>query len=180
MQKYGFLTAQLYHNELKNLNFYSDWRAHNYGPYSDELASDIKLCVRDNLVQLQVEKITDNKTISTYSLKIKGKQRLNELSKIYANTIKNLYEKFTELNRQKTDKILRDIYEAYPSFTINSMIKENVLKSTDKLPHESNSENKPLTQSIEQKIESIQSGNTRGKKYTATEYLSHVDQILQD
>ena len=180
MQKYGFLTAQLYYNELKNLNFYSDWRPHSYGPYSDELANDVTLCVENDLIQLQEEKTPNDRTVSTYSLKIKGRQRLNKLSKNYANIIKDLYEKFTELNRQKTDKILRDIYEAYPSFTVNSMIKEDVLESPDEFSCESNFENELLNQSIEQKIKSIQSENVKGKKYTVSEYLAHIDQILQD
>ncbi len=50
----------------------------------------------------------------------------------------------------------------------------------DEFLHKSKTEDKRLNQSIEQKIESIQSGNSKGKRYTIPEYLAHIDRVLQE
>lgn len=105
---------------------------------------------------------------------------MQELPKTYGNIAKTLYEKFAELNKQSMGKLLKDIYEEYPTFMINSTIKEEVMEYMDEFLLESNMESKPFNQSIEQKIESVQSHDPAGKKYTPSEYLYHVDQILKD
>ena len=94
--------------------------------------------------------------------------------------IKILYEKFTELNKKSMSSILKDIYEAYPKYTVNSEIKDEVLNDVPKINSESNLESKKLNPEIEDKLELIRSGNVKGKKYTSSEYLQHIDQLLED
>jgi len=76
--------------------------------------------------------------------------------------------------------ILKDIYESYPKYTVNSEIKDEVLNNISEINSESNLESKKLNSEIEDKLELIQSGNIKGKKYTSSEYLQHIDQILED
>ncbi len=75
--------------------------------------------------------------------------------------------------------ILRDIYESYPKYTTNSKIKEEVLNHTDDFMYEK-FENEDLSPEIAEKVELAQSGRIKGKKYTPSEYLQHIDEILKD
>ena len=100
--------------------------------------------------------------------------------KTHDEMIKILYEKFTELNKKSMSSILKDIYEAYPTYTVNSEIKDEVLNNSNEITFESNLESKKLNQEIEDKLELIRSDNIKSKKYTSSEYLQHIDQILED
>jgi len=179
VQKYGFLTSQLFSNELSGMDFYNDWEPYSYGPHSQQLSYDLRECVKQNLIDEQVETTVNGKEMHVYSLKIKGRANLRELTSKYDKTIKALYDKFSELNKKSMNSILKDIYEAYPTYTVNSEIKDRVLNYKES-NLKSNLENKRFNEEIENKLELIQSGNVKGKKYSTTEYLQHIDQILED
>ena len=127
MQKYGFLIHQLYSDDLDDLNFYSDWKAYHYGPFSESLADDLSKCVEQKLVTKFSTPTNNGRTFTNYSLTIKGRMRLRQLSTTNHNLIKILYEKFTQLNKKSMASILKDIYIAYPEYTVNSEIKEQVM-----------------------------------------------------
>jgi len=179
IQKYGFLASQLYSKELTSLNFYKDWVPYSYGPHSMELVHDLQKCVEQDLIEDNVEITHNGRQLHIYSLKLRGRSRLNKLSQDYGEIIKNLYEKFTALNRKSINSVLKDIYEAYPNYTVNSKIKQEVLESTDKFIYEK-LETEELNPEIKQKLELIQSGGVKGKKYSPSEYLQHIDNLLED
>jgi len=180
VQKYGFLTSQLYSKELSGLNFYTDWVPYRFGPNSQQLSQDLSMCIKQDLVDEQVEQTFNNRLIHNYTLKIRGRAILRNLMETHDEMIKILYEKFTELNRKSMSSILKDIYEAYPKYTVNSEIKDEVLNNVSEINSESNLESKKLNPEIEDKLELIRSGNIKGRKYTSSEYLQHIDQILED
>ncbi len=132
------------------------------------------------MIDEQVEQTFNNRLIHNYTLKIKGRAVLRNLVENHDKMIKILHEKFTELNKKSMSSILKDIYEAHPKYTVNSGIKDIVLNSAPEFNSESNLERKKINSEIEDKLDLIQSGNVKGKKYTSSEYLQHIDQILKD
>ncbi len=52
--------------------------------------------------------------------------RLRKISGDY-DIIKELYQKFTQLNKKPITSVLKDIYLAYPEYTVKSEIKESVM-----------------------------------------------------
>lgn len=127
MQKYGFLIHQLFSRELQGLDFYSDWKPYLYGPYSEQLKNDLTECIEKNLVAKFVTPTDTDREFSNYSLTMKGRLRLRKLSEHYERTLKKLFEKFTILNHKPMPTILKDIYLAYPEYTVNSEIRDSVI-----------------------------------------------------
>ena len=123
IQKYGFLMHELYSKELQKLDFYKDWIPYQYGPYNNELENDLKNAIDQKLVRKFTNTTNTGRVISNYCLTMKGRVKLREIAKEH-NVIKKLYEKFTQLNKKPITFILKEIYLAYPEFTVNSKIKE--------------------------------------------------------
>lgn len=129
LQKYGFVVYQRYakKNKLEGLNFYSDWKPYLYGPYSQQLKNDLEEAIASNLIAKYTTITPSNREFSNYSLTVKGRMRLRKLLEKYGRVVKELYEKFTQLNKQPMQIILKDIYLAYPEFTVNSEIRDEVM-----------------------------------------------------
>ena len=125
IQKYGFLMHELYSKELQGLNFYKDWKPYHYGPYNNELENDLNSAIDQKLVRKFTNTANTGREISNYSLTMKGRVKLREIAKDH-NVIKELYEKFTQLNKKPIRFILKEIYLAYPEFTVNSKIKDAI------------------------------------------------------
>ncbi|MBI1663887.1 MAG: hypothetical protein IS860_10505 [Nitrosopumilus sp.] len=126
IQKYGFLMHKLYSKELHGLNFYADWRPYLYGPYSEELKNDLEDCISQHLVTKFTSPTNTGREFSNYNLTTKGRMRLRKISGDY-DIIKELYQKFTQLNKKPITSVLKDIYLAYPEYTVKSEIKESVM-----------------------------------------------------
>jgi len=125
IQKYGFLISQLYAKKLDG--FYVDWKPYLYGPYSEELKKDLDEAIANNLVTKYTTMTPSNREFSNYTLTIKGRLKLRRITEQYHKVIKDLYDKFTELNRRPMQTILKDIYLAYPKYTVNSEIRNEVM-----------------------------------------------------
>ena len=67
VQKYGFLTSQLYSKELSGLNFYNDWVPYRFGPNSQQLAQDLSMCIKQDLIDEQIEQTFNNRLIHNYT-----------------------------------------------------------------------------------------------------------------
>ena len=127
-QKYGFLLYKQYEKELKkikttfpNLGFYNDWKAHYYGPYSEELEKDIKKCVSDRLIR-KSSIITEKKQeMHMYTLTIKGRTKWRTMyDKI--DEIAQIDKKIKNLQKTPYYTLIRQIYNAYPEYTTASRI----------------------------------------------------------
>ncbi len=126
IQKYGFLMHKLYSKELHGLNFYTYWKPYLYGPYSEELRNDLETCIDQNLVTKFMSPTTTGRQFSNYTLTTKGRMALRRIAGDY-NIIKELYEKFTQLNKKPITSVLKEIYLAYPEYTVKSEIKETIV-----------------------------------------------------
>jgi uncharacterized protein YwgA len=126
MQKYGFLIRQLYSEDLHGLNFYDDWKPYLYGPYSAELKQDLEECINQKLVAKFNTPTDSGREFMNYSLTMRGRMKLRNIVATY-DIVKELYQKFTKLNQKSMTSILKDIYLAYPNYTVNSEIRETVM-----------------------------------------------------
>lgn len=125
-QKYGFLLYQQYDLELAELkinwpsfNFYNDWMPHHYGPYSKELAADMKASIENKIIGHAV--IND---ITHFSLTIRGRDRWRKFFVRAEQDMKKIIEKVEYLQGVSLRGLLKQIYGNYPKFAVNSKIKE--------------------------------------------------------
>lgn len=130
-QKYGFLLFKQYQKELtrlqsdySNFKFYDDWVAHNFGPYSKRLAQDIQTCVANNILD---EKIIDKgKNYNKYMLSLKGRIKWRKFFRNTTDEMIKINDKIRNLQFINLTEMLRQIYDAYPEFTVNSKIKDSL------------------------------------------------------
>lgn len=127
-QKYGFLLYKQYERDLKdieisfpNLGFYDDWKAHYYGPYSEELEKDIEKCVSNNFIR-KSSVITEKKQkMYMYTLTIKGRTEWRAMyDKI--DEMAQIDKKIKNLQKIPYYTLIRQIYNAYPKYTTESRI----------------------------------------------------------
>ncbi len=109
------------------MNFYSDWKSHYYGPYSEELAKDMDECIEQRLIDRYETVGVRGHEIQKYTLTMKGRKRLRELWDHYNKLLKNIYELTGNLRQKPLMVILKEIYLAYPEYTTKSEIKDQVL-----------------------------------------------------
>lgn len=180
LQKYGFLASKLYQSDLERLDFYQDWRPHHYGPYSRSLDLDMRQCVKDNILDEANGLESGGNAYHVYTLKPKGHAMLRKLALEHESVIKTLHAKFLDFNKKPWQSLLKDIYEAYPEYTVNSLIKDDVMgvscdDDDDDCDYEPN-----LDPEIERDIRDIRLGRFGGKTYTIDEYIKHVQKVLEE
>lgn len=130
-QKYGFLLYKQYEKELTKLQsdysdfkFYDDWIPHHFGPYSKQLTQDIQTCVTNNILD---EKIIDKeKNFNLYMLSLKGRIKWRKLFRNTTDEMIKFNDKIRNLQIMNLTEMLRQIYDAYPKFTVNSKIRDSL------------------------------------------------------
>ena len=127
LQKYGFLMKQNYNKELEDFDFYNDWKALYYGPYSEQLTKDIESGVEQRLISKYKSVTLNEYDTQKITLTIKGRHRLRQISEQYKKIINDVYEMSTNLQKKPLRIILRDVYLSYPNYTGKSKIKDEVL-----------------------------------------------------
>lgn len=176
LQKYGFIAAHLCRDDLLDLDFYHDWEPYHYGPYSRDLAEDVRFCVDANILDEAQQTTPDGHTIYVYALKPEGRKILRTLVRDNGSVIKELYDKLARLNKRNLQDLLRDAYNAYPKYTTNSLIKNGLLESaaSDADDYEK------FNPEIEETLNAIDSGTYVAKTYAPAEYKKHVKRILEE
>ena len=175
LQKYGFIAAHLYKKDLQCLDFYRDWKALRDGPYSYELAEDLRSCIDAGIIDEALQTTPGGNTIYVYTLKPKGRRILCELTKSGGPLKIDLYKKFVNLDRRGMNALLKDVYKAYPEYTENRGIKNSDPESVDA----SADRNEKFNPEIECILESIDSGTYVGEKHTIDEYIKYVKKVLK-
>lgn len=112
---------------LKHGNFFNqqyDFIAHNYGPYSTELQSDIDDLIREGFLEVNFKTVEEGKIKYEYAITSGG---ISLLQKILSDNVLNKKFKFSktlaiaekikaEINSKDLASLLSDIYEEYPGF----------------------------------------------------------------
>lgn len=132
LQKYGFLLYQQYGRELSaiarkhhDLAFYNDWKPYWFGPFSESLGKDVKACVDACLVYKDM--VDPARNSYRYSLTTSGRIRWRRLLGEFKREVTALHEKVTNLQKMLLERLLQGVYDAYPEYTKQSTIKENLL-----------------------------------------------------
>ena len=125
IQKYGFLLSNLYESKLKeiqdkyfhNFKWYDDWKAHYYGPYSEQLQQDLKTCIEKKI-------ITQVDDSAPYELTLKGRIRWRKFYLDSEKEMKILAAKIKYSQECSLFHLLEIIYKTYPEYTDKNKIKE--------------------------------------------------------
>lgn len=133
-QKYGFLLYKQYSKELEKLentfsefDFYDDWTPYYYGPYSKTLEKNIQTAIDLKLLnRIEDRNEHSKKTTHLYSLTLRGRIRWRKFLSDAPKEMKIINEKIRELQHKDFYVLLRQIYDAYPDYTINSKIKDKL------------------------------------------------------
>ncbi len=130
-QKYGFLLFKQYQKELTKLkktyptfNFYDDWIPHHFGPYSKQLNQDIDECITDEILAKKI--IDKERNYNQYTLTLKGRTKWRKLFYNTTDEMMKINDKIRQLQTMNFIEMLKQIYEAYPKYTVNSTIKNSL------------------------------------------------------
>lgn len=176
LQKYGFVAARLYGDDLSGLGFYRDWMTYDCGPYSRDLAEDVQFCVGANILGEERQTTQDGHAIRVYSLKPEGRRILRALAAENGSVIKELHGKLARLDNKSLRAMLKDAYESHPEHAANGLIR-NSLPEGDATDADDYEEFVP---EIEKTLESIDSGAYVAKRYTPGEYRKYIKRVLEE
>ena len=133
LQKYGFLLYKQYGKELSaisskhdNLTFYDDWKPYWFGPYSESLSKDTKACVDDSLVYKDM--VDPARNSYRYSLTMSGRMRWRKIMSEFHTEMTAIREKIMNLQKMRLERLLQGVYDAYPEYTKQSTIKDELLR----------------------------------------------------
>lgn len=179
LQKYGFLASKLYGGDLERLGFYSDWRPNEYGPYSSSLDLDVRQCVRDGIVDEADGPEPGGTAYHVYALRPKGLAMLRRLALEHGPIIEALSARLSDFNRKPWQTLLGDMCRAYPEYTVNNLIKDELAGISD--GDDGDYEYEPnLNPEIARALVDIELGRFGGTTYTAEEYIAHVRKLLEE
>ena len=131
IQKYGFLLHKQYGQELstiahgnKDLEFYSDWKPFRFGPFSMDLSRDLQACVSSDMVYKEM--IEPAMNLHRYGLTITGRIRWRQLLGEFQPEITAIHEKIINLQKVRLNRLLQNIYYAYPEYAKRGTIKDKL------------------------------------------------------
>ena len=125
LQKYAFLSAMQI-KELRNVGFYNDWKASNFGPFSAELASDLETAINDDQIKKHPVTNAYGFKVDRFAATENGKKTLKDLKHKHANiydkilTVTKMYQSYS------LSQLLQDVYYQYPKYASASTIKAKV------------------------------------------------------
>ena len=130
-QKYGFLLFKQFDKELKKLknncdmdqNYYDDWKPHYYGPFSKQLETDIDKCVNDEIL---IKTHDEERNCDRYELTLKSRQKWRKIFEKCPNELITINDKIRYLQTMSLHNLLEQIYDAYPKYIVNSLIKDSI------------------------------------------------------
>lgn len=172
LQKYGFLAYHLYRPDLMPFDFYSDWEACHYGPYSMDLTCDLQHAEKTGLVKTELAESGSGKVV-IYSLGPKGHQRLSLLSRDHRSLINNIHETSINLNKKPLPVLVEEIYVDHPEYAVNRKVKNRATNGEQDDGVRFNPE-------IERMLEEIDSGKANWKTQTPDEHLEYLESLLKD
>ena len=129
LQKLTFLVSQEV-KELKEFNFYKDWVAGKYGPFSKNLSDDVSQAIADKIIWKGSVKNDAGYPVDHFSLTDTGVKVADETVNQYPK-IKSKVEDIVKLYAKSAlMSLLHDVYYQYPQYTSESAIKGSVAGKT--------------------------------------------------
>lgn len=125
LQKYGFL-CNMRINDLKKINFYYNWIASHYGPFSPELANDLERSEKDGLIQKF--KVTNEYGYQVERFALHDTTVVDKFMNEHSTEYKKIKEIVSFYQQRTLSDLLQDVYYQYPEFTTVSEIKAQIGK----------------------------------------------------
>lgn len=117
--------AFLYDHEISSKPTY-EWTPHRFGPYSYQFKDAIKSCETVNLVKCIGTNDPFGRHEVKYNLTINGHKIFRKILNKF--NISKIRPKLLQYQSHNTNyQLLLYVYKKYPSYTINSEIKEDIL-----------------------------------------------------
>ena len=125
LQKYAFFGSK----NIKGLTrrgFYNDWIPCNYGPFSRNIAEDIKILLKEDFVRKNAVKGEHNLWVDRFSLNDKGREEFEKFRNVndkFANELQKIVKYY---ERQTLMGMIHDVYYLFPEYAIYTRIKSQV------------------------------------------------------
>lgn len=126
LQKYAFLSAMKI-KKLHELDFYDDWVASHYGPFSRELASDLNVSVMTGKIGKYKVKNAYGYDVERFSL-MDGREKVDQFMREHPPEYKQMQEIIDKYQAKSLSELLQDVYFQYPQYAKSSEIKAEVGK----------------------------------------------------
>lgn len=125
LQKYGFL-CNMKINDLKKMNFYDDWMASHYGPFSPALATD--LVISEKLGLIQKFQVTNSYGYPVERFSLSNPKVADQFMNEHQTEYKKIKEIISFYQQRTLSDLLQDVYYQYPQFTKASEIRAEIGK----------------------------------------------------
>ena len=129
LEKMAFLCDQKIFKDGDGM-YYTDWKPHHYGPYSKKLMDDVNFYATklQRIIEIRLVEDVFSNIVKMYSLTIKGRHEFSKLLNKFDGKQFDIYELLLKYQKHKTNyKLLHDVYDEYPKYTVNSLIKNKVM-----------------------------------------------------
>lgn len=126
LQKYGFLSAMKIKG-LQKLDFYDDWIASHYGPFSRELASDLTISVMTGKIGKYKVKNAYGYDVEKFSL-TDGNDKVDQFMEEHNPEYKQMKEIIEKYQAKTLSELLQDVYFQYPQYAKSSEIMAEIGK----------------------------------------------------
>lgn len=127
LQKYAFLIAMSKSTkDVRKMGFYNDWKPSKYGPFSGDLADDIRKVKDESLIQAFHVINEYGYRVDRFALTEKGRQRFQIVIKEIGQLSSKIKDIVINYNKRSLMDVLSDVYYLYPNYAIASVIKPEV------------------------------------------------------
>lgn len=168
LHAYGFLAHRIYRAELSPLGFYSDWHACRSGPFSVDLARDLREAEKTGLVR---NRLFESDSRELYSLGLRGLDRLSSLSRDHGDLARRMGETFADLNGKPLDALVEGICAGRPQYAVNGGIKD---RATDG----DRDEIAGFSEETERMLEELASGKADWGPQTPDEHIEYIKRLV--
>jgi len=127
LQKYAFLSAMQI-KELRSFGFYNDWRASNFGPFSEKLASDVTTALHDGLISKFPVKNRYDYLVDRFAVSESGKTLFDTLKWDYSRVYNKIFSLTSRFQSKSLSELLQNVYYQYPQYATASKIKAEMGK----------------------------------------------------
>lgn len=125
LQKYAFLSAMNI-KKLKKIDFYYDWKTSWYGPYSAQLAMDLKKSIEDGCVEKTPMVNNYGINVDRFKLSELGLDIFNEFKDTHSSEYKKIFKIISVYQKKTLSDLLYEVYYKFPFFEMNVEIKDEM------------------------------------------------------
>lgn len=127
LQKYSFLIAKRIKG-ITDTGFYDDWQPSKYGPFSGQLADDIRYLVSHGLIKDEIKPNRYGYDVEILMPSERARSRITGLYNEYPHYYEGIKKIVDIYQRKSLIDVLHDVYYLYPQYATQSVIRRQVGK----------------------------------------------------